>query len=90
MSFFNESTTLLASPQIYSPVSFNLSQLAENFKINLKLPDYGLAARVVAAMGFANPFSGEPPDDFSADNSHRPSAGVAEHGRIFLCSHICG
>jgi len=27
VSFFHESTTLLASPQFRSPVSFNLSQL---------------------------------------------------------------
>jgi hypothetical protein len=28
VSFFHESTTLSASPQFFSPVSFNLSQLA--------------------------------------------------------------
>jgi hypothetical protein len=37
VSFFHESTTLSASPQFFSPVSFNLSQLVARAAAILRL-----------------------------------------------------
>jgi hypothetical protein len=43
---------------------------------NLGLPSGSFGSKMVTAMGFANPFKGEPPDDFRADNSYRKSANA--------------
>jgi hypothetical protein len=38
---------------------------------NSQLPSRARHGKIFPAMGFANPFKGEPPDDFRADDSCR-------------------
>jgi hypothetical protein len=45
--------------------------LAVKYRGNSQLPNCHSNTKMLPAMGFANPFKGEPPDDFRANNSYR-------------------